>query len=428
MERYLRALTPNRCDERGVAFPLALMALMVFAALSAAILTIGGSEVQISANLLRDTQARFMAEAGLEEAFNYYRSDTSRLPASTAAYSTTVTTITGNFFGPGDSLSGYGSYAVTAQTVGPYTVLITSTGTSATGSASKVLRTLVTIGFTSNDAIRNNGDFDRNGSGSRPTTAGTCGSAHANEDFTKDGNPTFEQGLTATGSAESPGTGSKPKKTVPTISSADLRKTARATNPTTTFDMKPDGTVVDGDNASQTPTCTVTGSGAGAKASRTFRGWKWEVSGSTCTGTSTWSLTSDTSASGATYYFQQDVDLTGGPSMQATIITTGNIQVSGNVSLTPHLTDTLLIADKDIDLGGNPASTVQGLIAVHEQIKLQGNVKVTGFILAENAAAVSSLVTASPGAVQISGNPQVEYNCGGSPPIPGPIRFLAWGI
>jgi len=140
MKEMVHGLTQICRGERGIALSLALMCLMVLASLSAAMLAIGGSEVQIAANLLRDTQARFIAEAGLEDAFNYYRSDTSRLPASNATLSATVTDVTSNLSGPGTGLQGYGSYAVTAQIVGPYTVLLTSTGTSATGSASKMLR------------------------------------------------------------------------------------------------------------------------------------------------------------------------------------------------------------------------------------------------------------------------------------------------
>ncbi|MFQ5828707.1 MAG: hypothetical protein ACE5JD_06080, partial [Candidatus Methylomirabilia bacterium] len=66
MERILRASMALWRDERGVALILALMALVVMAALSASLLTIGRSEVQITSNLLSGTQALFAAEAGAE--------------------------------------------------------------------------------------------------------------------------------------------------------------------------------------------------------------------------------------------------------------------------------------------------------------------------------------------------------------------------
>jgi len=401
-----------------MALPLALMALVVLGAVSAALLTIGGSEVQVASNFLRGTQAHFLAEAGLEDAFNWFRSDTSRISGAPSS----LETITG-LAGPGSTLSAYGSYGVKYRKAGDDTVFVEATGKIEIGGAEvaqKVLKAIISNGFLSKDAIRTNGDLEV--SGTAPRVEGACGSAHTNEDFSVSGaaRPTFEQGATATGTADSPATGGQPKKTMPTIRAADVLAVAKSKNPLTTFEMRTDGSVVDGNG---TPVFTyVAPAGRGRPAVDTYRGWKWTPGPGGRPGS--WSLTNSTLATGATYYFQQDVALRGAGTLLATILATGDITASGDINLTPHLTDTLLVADKDIDLGGNPGSTVQGLIAAHEQVELSGNVSITGYILAEDGATSSSTVTTN----SLGGSVSVTYNCNMRPPIKGPVQFIAWGL
>ena len=416
MKEMVHGLTQICRGERGIALSLALMCLMVLASLSAAMLAIGGSEVQIAANLLRDTQARFIAEAGLEDAFNYYRSDTSRLPASNATLSATVTDVTSNLSGPGTGLQGYGSYAVTAQIVGPYTVLLTSTGTSATGSASKMLRALLTIGFVSKDAVRTEGTLQI--AGTAPTVTGTCGSAHTNRDLDVSGSasPTFSQGVTASGSADPPGTGAQARRTIPAVRASDFLAEAKLRVPLNQiFVMKADGAVYDGND----PANLLFTYSAGPPKLDTFQGWKYDPG----SGSNPAEWTTSAGVTTGTYYFETSVQVQGGTSA-ATILSNGDITVSGNAVLSPHLTDTLLVADKDIDLGGTSGSSVSGLVAAREQIKLSGNVAVTGYLLAENAAATSSTVTTN----SMSGSVSVTYDCNLSPPMKGPVRFIAWGV
>lgn len=57
-------------DERGVVLPLALLVLLVLSAFLLAFLSLGGTEPQISRNLSEVTQARYVAEAGIEWAFD----------------------------------------------------------------------------------------------------------------------------------------------------------------------------------------------------------------------------------------------------------------------------------------------------------------------------------------------------------------------
>lgn len=60
-------------DQRGIALPLALMALMLLSPLALLLLAMSALEPWISRNLASAEQARFVAEAGLEWAFNTLR-------------------------------------------------------------------------------------------------------------------------------------------------------------------------------------------------------------------------------------------------------------------------------------------------------------------------------------------------------------------
>ncbi len=68
MKPLLRAIR----NERGVALPLALFALVMLSGLLLAFLTMSGMEPRIAANLNDVTRARYAAEAGLQETMNWF--------------------------------------------------------------------------------------------------------------------------------------------------------------------------------------------------------------------------------------------------------------------------------------------------------------------------------------------------------------------
>ena len=57
-------------DQRGVALPLALIAMLILTMLVLTVLNLGAVEPQISKNLSDTARARHMAEAGIEWAFD----------------------------------------------------------------------------------------------------------------------------------------------------------------------------------------------------------------------------------------------------------------------------------------------------------------------------------------------------------------------
>src|SRR5438477_11731113 len=60
----------HRCDERGAALVVTLVALLVMGGLLAAYLAVSALEPQISRNLADASRARYLAEAGIERGFN----------------------------------------------------------------------------------------------------------------------------------------------------------------------------------------------------------------------------------------------------------------------------------------------------------------------------------------------------------------------
>lgn len=415
MGRTRQAVMTLRRNEQGAALPLALMGLLVLGTASAALLTMGSSEVQIAANHLSGTKAQYLAEAGLEDTFNVFRTNANLV---TANVPTTLTSVPG-LNGPGTTLTASGNYTVQYRAAGPNTVLVTSIGTSAIGGAQRTLRAVMSSAFISNDAIRTNGPLTISGN---PTVTGGCGNVHTNDILTMSGNPSVTGSATASGTYSvsgnptvGPGSGGgMPQEPIPVINPADFLGTAQATlSANQVFQMRSDGRVLDGNNT----LITTLSSG------QSYNGWRY-TSGTPAQ----WSLSDNTGYDGV-YYLEGNVSISGDPGSQlipwrTTILATGDLVVSGNPEITPLLTDILFVAGLDIRMSGNPALGFNGLIAAHEQIDLGGNPTITGYIIAENATSTSNTVTAS----RISGNPTITYSCNFNPPLQGPLQILSWGL
>lgn len=415
MKRILSVLTSFSRADQGVALPLALMALLVLAAMSGALLTIGSSEVQIAYNHYRGTLAQFLAEAGMEDFFNAARSNTSVLYSAPNDL-TNVDACTGATppvpcrNGPGTALEAFGTYIVQYQKAGTDTVLVVATGTSR--NATKVLRALISNGYISNEAIRTKGDLTNSG---RITASGTCGSGHTNEDVDNNGTAfSFSQGLSASGTIDPPGSAtSAPQKLIPTINVADYWAKAKATNPTSSFHYRTDGSVVRGDGSTEFTYAAAIAGPPPVAAVDTYRGWVYTP------GTG-WILptTGVGDVSNATYYFEQNITFPAFPgitTVTATFLSTGNITVGSNARLSYHLPSTVLAANGNIELSGGP--TLTGVLAAHGSVNFAGTASITGSVLAEGTVGSAT-----------AGNISITYDCNGGGSIPGPVRYLAWGF
>ncbi len=238
-----------------------------------------------------------------------------------------------------------------------------------------------------------------------PVVQGSCGSLHVNGDLMISGNPSFDGNATSSGSYDASGNpviggqsgGGHPPQPVPTVDPTQFLAAAKATLlASEVFQMKSDGQILDGNDVE----IAVLADG------ETFRGWEYKPGSSF-----EWVYGGDSAFDG-TYYMEGSTEVSGNPGSETnpwvtSIIATGNIGISGSPSMSPHLTDTLLVAGLDIEINGNPGQSINGIIAAHEQIKINGNPTMVGNIVAEDAASTSDFVIQS----TISGEPSITYDC-----------------
>lgn len=418
---------PRLGDNRGLILPLALMAFVILGALAAAILSIGGSEAQIASNHLRAVQAGFLAEAGLEHAFNTLYNSTQTPQNLVTGANADLQALVSN------SSVGGGGYIVSYQKAGDYTVRVVSTGTTMIGGALAIRRAVMSTFFRSNNAILTDGSLTVGGSTDVLATGGACGNVHANGNLNLNGsNVTINGNATATGAYSNPanatvGSGSgggTPPETVPHIDPADFLNTAKAKLlASSIFQMMADGKVRDGSGGQLADLADQTSGGE-------YCGWRyaagstaeWEVhsgSGTPCNGT---------------FYFEGNAVVTSSPGSDSnpwktTLIATGDVKVTGNPTITADAAytvhDSLFIAGRDVKIQGTPSNGYNGLIAAHEQFDLSGTGTIVGLIIGENATDTDgSLVSAN----TVGGNITLTYNCGSTPPLQGPLQILSWGL
>lgn len=178
MTRLLRAFTPLWRDERGIALPLALMGLVVLGTLSAALLAIGGSEVQVASNHLRGTQALFIAEAGVQRVIRDFVAD----PNLVTNAGTNTTTLFNNQALQAGSLGTIGTYTVTYRSIGWATVQAISTGKTNLGGGERTADAVVTTHVIPNQAIEGERGVTTRGTA---RVNGQCGAVHANQRGTR---------------------------------------------------------------------------------------------------------------------------------------------------------------------------------------------------------------------------------------------------
>lgn len=376
------------------------------------------ADPQIAANLLRGTQASYLAEAGLEDAFNVFRVTPSLLSTSVP----TAWTAVPGLAGPGAALAGVGGYTVQYRAAGTDTVQVVAAAASATGSvggrARRTLRALFSTNFVSLDAVRTKETLLISGS---PEIRGGCGTVHSNHDLVVSGSPSVLKNATAsraypvTGHPFVGGTagGGQSPKPIPPIDPARFLAAAQAKGITPIFRMTSDGRVLDA--AGNVLTTLAAG--------QHYNGWRYSPAGPV-----QWELSGNTGYDG-TYHLEGNAKVsgnTGSPSARwnATILATGDLEVAGNAEMSPHLTDTLFVAGRDLKVSGNPASGFTGLLAAHEQIQLSGNPTVLGYVIAEDGGNTSATVTQD----TITGNAMITYGCGLNPPLYVPLSIVAWGM
>ena len=430
-------------DNRGVALPLALMAFVVLGALSAALLSVGSSEVQIASNHLRGTQAFFLAEAGLEHAFNrvnvLWNTSRASLPTNVGS----PQPVPGI---PADTpLGGAGNYTVQYQAAGLWTWRVESTGKAIVGSQQfpQIRRAIMSTFFQAKNAIVANGDLTIGGSADVSATDGQCGNVHSNGNLKLTGSNVHIHGDATETSTFDDDTGN------PQVDGVRLRNTPTETVPhidPAAFlqDLKNNADVRGSLSLDHLYQVTVNADGKGEvrdgngtlietlNSGDTWMacGWKYTAG----TPLAEWNLNSSTPCDG-TYYFEGTVETqsagTDADPWKTTLIATGDIKITGNPTIqadanyTVH--DTLFYSGRDVDIFGTPSNGYNGLIAAHEQFNLHGNGGFNGFIIGESALNTpGSLVNSNTNTV--SGNITLMYKCDSNPPLQGPLQVISWGL
>lgn len=418
-------------NERGSALVGVLLLLMMMSAMAAALGVSGQTETFVSRNQRSATQATAAAEAGLNHAvelattyiFQWKANELANVDAAIVAL------LTGPDGDPA-TLADNGSLGtrvgidatedipigthltITAGIDAEYEAFVMDDDATApdepTGDPySDENQTLVVraIGYGPDDtkvvlealigpvelpAVVTNGDLDISGN---IAINGTEGGVHSNDDLViSGGSATVDGAVTASGdyTGSLPGSGGAAPLPVQQIRASDYLAYAD-------FILTSAGTMTDADG---TVLC----------ASAPCNEWSFDG------GTGTWSISS-TAPAGGTYYVEGEVKITGSPGSVAspvilTIIAEGSIDISGSPDISADTPELLFVTDGDLSISGGLDAldplTAQGQMLVHEQVSMSGNPSVGGQLIVENAATVSTLVTAN----SISGNVTITYNGG----------------
>lgn len=446
--------TAPLASEDGFALVFVLLALLVVSGLGAAMVTSGRTEVMVSVNQERATQARAAAEAGLNHglslAINYVRNwQANGFANASAAIDALLAGPDGNAGAAADNgslvaLAGgaptpparvvlnaaqnasyevfvldednpiRGLSAADHARIGEDSVETTDGNTRlvvrATGYASGGTTTVLeaTISQMTLPAIVTNDDLVISGN---PTVNGTNGSVHSNSNLTISGSPNIAENATATGNYSTSGNpsigglsgGGRPNLPIPPVVVAALR-------PLADFILESDGRMTRRDDGS-----LVCDASASQNACRDAGyGFVYAPSGGSL-GLPQWNINANSApnAHEKTFYAEGDARISGSPGTAAnplaiSIIAEGDIEISGNPDLRPALPEVMFATHQDLKISGALEQPIafEGQMLVREQLHISGHPQLAGQIIVENAADVSNLVTTN----TISGNPTITYN------------------
>jgi len=397
-------------NDFGFVLGTTLLVLIVLALFMVAGVQWASQDIPRTAKYKKSRQAFYIADAGIQQAINFlnynalgsgngFNDELNGANWPVAFASTPV---------------GTGAFAVTIADNDPATptvdsdntVVLNSVGTT-NGISSTIQATIFRPLFNPGGAVVTQGNLTINGN---PNIQGTNGSVHTNSDLDIAGAPNIA--ATATGSYTAAGSqpgitgptgGGLPPVDIPTINPLDFKIFAD-------YVLKADGTVEDG---------------AGNLLHDTGTNGKWDdwdfKNGDT------WELGGGNTQNGM-FYAEGNIDIKGNPgegdpgtpAWQATLIATKNVELSGNPVIDNYndpndpqaINNLLFIAGLDLRISGNPNQTFTGIMYAGEQMNLDGDPNVNGYILSKDLSANSNLATGN----SINGNPSITYNGGLAPP------------
>ncbi len=407
-------------NDRGVVLPLTLIVLVVLASLVTALLALGVTEPQISANLLRGQQATGLAEAGLERAIAHFQD-----PANKPAVDTACVTLpcgAGATLWQDVALAGQGTYTVTWRPIAFATVLVESRGT--TGGvlvAERTVRTVLTTQYDSRYAILAR-EVEAGGNG---RVLGSLGLVHGNEEVELTGSSWVAQTATTAGSTcagcnadhvgNAPGSGTgRPEQPIPSISPASLLPKADfvfgddavplpagATGCTSPTVIPRDQIYVRAENRCVSFLTDVR-----------FLGWM-----PTARSAGSWSYSGVTTPPNGTFYASGEIRLqaspgTPGSPWKATLVA-ASVDIQGHPTIEPYMRDLLIVSGRVEINGTGGDATLAGAVVASGDVQLSGGLSLTGNVLSQ-------------GEVELKGNATITYSSKTRLPVTGALRIVSW--
>jgi len=295
-------------------------------------------------------------------------------------------------------------------------VFLTSTGT-INGITATVEAYIHRPQFKSKFALLSEGDIDVNGNST--SISGTNGAVHSNSDVTQTGNPTVQEGASATGTCSgSDCTSSVAEEFVPVIEPSDYEQYAD-------YIFNADGTI--DQNVNGTITTGVEGNAIFSKFSHNNQGWSV---GNNAT------INTDV-PNQAFLYFKDDFKAasigSSGTPWEITIVTEKSISWTGSANITnwnsdsdhtPDIQNLFLVAGNDIKISGLDQDT-QGLIACKDQFDVSGGANIEGYFIGNNLTTDDNVVNGTESAVK--GGITITYNGDLlAPVLSNKVTVLAW--
>jgi len=332
------------------------MILVALGSLALALVSMGGTETQISANLLRSTQALDLAEAGAERGIAQFVTDPTPVDTACSPFCPNPPPAAQPLFGGAQPLGNLGTYTVTYRPIAPATVLIQSTGQTQIGGTQQIVQVIATTQWSSRYGVLS-GQVEVPG-----RVTGLFGAIHGNTQTQIAATSFIEQTATSSGPqcelCTTPGlvgnpAGSGPNK--PTVTIPPLNP--QSLLPKADYVLGDGTTVV---NGTLVPNGTILIAATGQLVPQNtgiFTGWTGGSAG--------WTFTGNGNPPNGTYYASQqihvqgDVGLNNTPWMVTLLAGTtteeGQIEIQGNVHMVSALQDLLFVAG-EVEVARNGAA------------------------------------------------------------------------
>ena len=426
----------------GMALPASLAAITAVSVLLSGIWVIVDLNAKTSANRRSAVNAMLVAEAGQAHAIALLRGDLRIKPLTKllmGSDSVSNNSDDGLFTGHGLTSAkeipaagvtfATGNYKATMEddpsdtdgdpkTDSNNRLLLRCTGVMPDGASAEIIAIIAMVPL---PAMATEGKLNIGGN---PVVKGACGGIHANEVVQANGNSiTVDGPVTASDTVKGAsnceikmlnGTCNVPLNNQPPVDIPNLTVADLCTSPT--FVLSNNGVIRDGAG-------NVLPSGTG--------GWSWTSSGG-----GKWSNNAADPTDGMICAYD-DVEISGSPGeagdpWRVSIYTTQAVKVTGSAvmeSFDPY--GGLIVAEGDVSIAGTPGPGFNygGMIYSGSQCELRGNAKINGQVLckdnpdpAGSANYVNTTNTDNTG--DVSGNPEITFNCSGS--VLSKRRIASW--